>query len=258
MTFDGKPVELIRKSIKCMHLYVLPPDGRLRVTAPCRTPESAIEEFLASKAGWVRKHAERLASQPPAAEPAYETGEDVYFWGARYRLEARESADAWAELARAMAPPPERPAARDGARMRAAGTRRAAVWTRGGEAVVLCAWPGAAAKDRAAVLNLWYKGQVLAACRRYFAKWEPLLGVAAEDVRVRFMKTRWGTCNYRQKRVWLNLQLAKKPPECLEYIVVHELAHLIEKSHNERFRAVMDSHLPGWRAIKKQLNAQAQ
>jgi len=104
------------------------------------------------------------------------------------------------------------------------------------------------------VLQKWYRARLNEQLSPLIAKWAPKVGVTVAEVRIKQMKTRWGSCNAQARRIWLNLELAKKPPECVEYVLVHELVHLLERQHSERFRALMDQFLPNWALLRAELN----
>jgi predicted metal-dependent hydrolase len=180
--------------------------------------------FELSRLGWIRRQQARFAAQPRQSEREMVHGESHYVWGRRYRLMIEER-DA----------PPQ-------------------VRIHGGSKLVLQVRPGAAADKRRAILNAWYRAELKARIPDLIAKWGPLIGVQVTEWRIKRMKTRWGTCNIEAQRIWLNLELAKKPPHCLEYVLVHEMVHLLEQHHNERFRALMDQFMPQWQLYRDELN----
>jgi predicted metal-dependent hydrolase len=217
------PIELERKKIKNMYLKVVPPDGRIRISAPLRMSSDEIERFVAAKLDWIRQQQSKLADRHTHQVSSYEDGEELYCRGRKYRLAVMETASR-PEVC------PE------------------------GDRLVLYTKENSTPESRKKAIDRWYREVLAKEIPPLLHKWEKIIGVKAEGFSIRDMKTRWGTCNIRSRNICLNLQLAKKPPECLEYVVVHELVHLLEKSHNSVFKAYLDRFLPGWRSIKKELN----
>jgi len=220
---DGIDIEVVYKKIKYMHLYVLPPDGSVRITAPRHAGSEAIAGFAASKLAWIRQKQFQMTNRPVQPALQYLTGEQHSLWGTKYPLAVAES------------PKP-------GVVFRY-------------DTIYLYAPNQSTAGQRGAILDRWYRKQMQGMLPGLFAKWEGVIGVRANEVRIRNMRTRWGTCNVDKKRIWINLQLVKKPVECLEYVVVHELVHLIEKSHSAVFKMHMSRLLPGWVSVKKKMNS---
>lgn len=216
--------EVSRKAIKHVHLSVLPPAGKVRVAAPKAMPLDTIRLFVVSKLPWIRSQQRKLQSQERETPREFINKESHYLWGKRYLL----------EVSHADAVPVVRMSPRK---------------------LYLQVRPGADAARCEAVLDAWYRQQLRDAVPALLAKWEPLLGVKASRVFVQHMKTKWGSCTPESGYIRLNTDLAKKPPECLEYIVVHELVHLLEPTHNERFVALLDLHLPHWQHLRKRLNS---
>lgn len=223
-TVSGIKVDVVRKDIKNLHLGVYPPQGRVRVAAPLVISDEAVRLAVIDKLGWIRRQQAKFAAQPRQSQREMVNGESHYFLGSRYRLRVHEHD----------APP------------------RVAV--RGIASLDLYVRPGADAGQREAVLLRWYRDQLKALIPPLLDKWQSRLGVEVADWGVRKMKTKWGSCNPSSRRLWFNLELAKKPAPCLEYIVVHELAHLLERHHNECFTALLDTHLPQWRQYREMLN----
>lgn len=219
----GIPVEVIQKDIKNIHLSVYPPAGRVRISAPRRMNLDAIRAYAISKLGWIKRHQQRIQAQARETPREYLDRESHYVWGTRYLLET---------------------VAADG---------QARVELRH-SALLLHLRPGASEARKMALLAEWYRGLIRSAAPELIAKWQPRMGVQVSQVFVQRMKTRWGSCTPGRGSIRLNSELAKKPPQCLEYVVVHELAHLLEPSHNSRFVALMDGFLPGWKAIREELN----
>ena len=224
ITVNGLPVQIVRKAIKNLHLGVYPPHGRVRVAAPLRLSDDAVRLAVVGKLGWIKRQQARFDQQPRESRREMVSGESHYFLGRRYRLRVIEH---------------------DGSPRIVARNRF----------IELRVWPGSSDGKRKEVLERWYRHQLKQLIPPLLEKWQTMLGVALAEWGVKKMKTRWGTCNAEARRIWLNLELVKKPPQCLEYILVHELAHLLERHHNEHFIAVMDKHLPQWRQCREELNA---
>ena len=215
--------EVTRKAIKHVHLSVLPPAGKVRVAAPQAMPLDTIRLFVVSKLGWIRSQQRKLQAQERETPREFLNKESHYLWGKRYLLEINLA---------------------DAAPTVSLSPRKLILQVREGAGQARC-------KE---VLDAWYRQQVRDAVPALLAKWEPLLRVKATRVYVQRMRTKWGSCTPRSGYIRLNTDLAKKPPECLEYIVVHELMHLLEPSHNEHFAALMTRHLPHWQHLRQQLN----
>ena len=221
---NGLAVDVVRKKIKHLYVGVLPPLGRVRVSAPLRLDNEAIRLAVISRLGWIRRKQAQFERQERQSQREYVTGESHYFEGRRYRLEVVEQDS-----------PP-------------------AVVLVNNKTIVLSVRPGADRDKREEALYRWYRSRLRERLPTLVAEWERKLGIQVNEVRTRKMKTRWGTCNPRARRIWLNVELMKKPPSCLEYVVVHELVHLLERKHNNRFRKLMDKHMPQWRRRRDELN----
>jgi hypothetical protein len=222
---SGLPVQIVRKDIKNLHLGVYPPNGRVRVAAPLRVSDNAVRLAVIDKLGWIKRHRAKFAAQPRQTKREMVSGESHYYLGRRYRLRVVE------------------------------GRGPQCVIVRSRTILELYACAGADEEDRQRVLQRWYRERLREIVPPLLAKWEAMLDVSAASVGIKRMKTKWGACNTDARRIWLNLDLAKKPVQCLEYLIVHELTHLIEPRHNERFVSLMDRHLPHWRLHRKMLNA---
>lgn len=221
----GIQVEIVRKAIMHLRITVYPPDGRVRLAAPFWAGEKAIRLAVVERLAWIMGHREKFVGQVRQPERAMAAGETHWFQGKSYSLAIREVSG------------------------------REGVVVKGLDTIELALRAGAEVGHRRDLLDRWYRKQLKLEIAPLIAKWEPALGVKAASWGVRKMKTRWGSCNPAARRLWFNLELAKKPPECLEYVVVHELAHLLERRHDARFKEIMTLHLPQWRQIKKRLNA---
>lgn len=216
-------VEVVRKDIKNLHLSVLPPHGRVRIAAPRHMKLETIRIFAISRLVWIRSEQRKMRAQEREAPREYLDRESHYVWGRRYLLQRIEKdAAPSAELRH--------------------------------NRLVMQVRPGTDEARSREMLEGWYREQIRAALPALIAKWEPVVGAKVGKVFVQRMKTKWGSCNPQSRAIRLNTDLAKKPPECLEYIVVHELAHLIEPTHNARFSSLMDLFLPQWQHRRHLLN----
>ena len=217
-------VDVVRKDIKNLHLAVYPPDGRVRVAAPLLIDDEAVRLAVVSKLAWIKRQQDLFQSQDRQSAREYVSRESHYYWGDRYLL----------NVAYHDAPPQ--------------------VVVRNKSTLDLFVRGGSNTAQRERVLQEWYRQRLKEAIPPLIAKWEPIIGVEIADWRVKRMKTKWGTCTIEARRIWLNLELVKKPPQCLEYIIVHEMVHLLERHHNDRFVAYMDEFMPQWRLFRGELN----
>ncbi|VWC53285.1 metal-dependent hydrolase [Burkholderia aenigmatica] len=216
-------VDVVRKDIKHVHLSVYPPDGRVRISAPRHMASDLIRVYAITRLDWIRRQQRKLLAQERETPREYLNRESHYVWGKRYLLRIVE-ADA--------APTVKLEHSTLELRVR----------------------PGSDAGRRREVLDAWYREQLRSAVPSLLKKWEPLLGVRARRILVQHMKTKWGSCNPVSGNIRLNTDLARKPSECLEYILVHELLHLIEPTHNTRFQSLMDRFMPQWRQHRDEVN----
>jgi predicted metal-dependent hydrolase len=221
----GVRVEIVRKDIKNLHLGVYPPNGRVRVAAPHRVSDDAVRLAVIGKLAWVKRQRAQFETQPRQSEREMVSGESHYFLGHRYRLRIV---------------PREGPAT---------------VALRGKSIIELHVRPDMGAQERERALHRWYRQHLRQIIEPLLEKWQTVLGVQVTECRIKKMKTKWGTCNADARRIWLNLELAKKPVQCTEYVMLHELVHLLERHHTDRFLAIMDRHLPQWRGLREELNA---
>jgi predicted metal-dependent hydrolase len=210
----------MRKPIKNLHLGVYPPDGQVRVSAPEHLTDDNIRMAIASRLSWIKKQQAKFQNQPRQSEREMVSGESHYVFGKRYRLEVIE---------------------RRG---------RHEIRLKNHSILQLFVNPGTSTANRKRVLTEWYRQQLKDRIPDLLNKWEEVIGKPALVWGVKRMKTKWGSCNITQQRIWLNLELAKKPPECLEYVVVHEMTHLLERHHGDRFKSLMDRYLPQWRQYR--------
>lgn len=220
---DDVAVEIVRKKIKHLRLTVRPPTGEVRVSAPMRTSARRIHEFVASQLDWIRRQQQRIRTRKPPLVHAYSEGELHRVWDVERRLEIVE---------------------RDG---------RPSVELNG-DSIRLTVRPACSAAERKQLLASWYATLLRESVPPLIAKWEPVLEVSVARFFIRDMKTRWGSCTPRSRRIRLSIDLARQSPQCLEYVVVHEMVHILEASHNRRFVRLMDRFLPEWRLRKQELN----
>jgi len=215
-------LELVRKDIKNMHLAVYPPNGRVRLAVPEHMGDDSIRLFVISKIGWIKRQQRKFSEQDRQSELQFSSGESHYFRGKRYLLHVVDATHFSLEIQRGK--------------------------------FVMKVPPGTPLETKQNMMENFYRKTLRQDASVLFSKWESELGVHPAAWGIKIMRTRWGTCNTTIKRIWLNLELAKKPPQCLEYIVVHELIHLKERLHNERFHALLDSAVPNWKVLRSMLN----
>lgn len=216
-------VDVILKDIKNIHLSVYPPAGRVRISAPMHMKLDTIRVFAISKLGWIKQQQKKLREQERETPREYLERESHYVWGKRYLLNLAVSNEAPSVVLK---------------------HRR----------LFLSIRPGTDETKKQAILDAWYRDQVRKAVPRLISKWELILGVKVARIFVQQMKTKWGSCNFRTGGIRLNTDLAKKPRECLEYIVLHEMIHLLEPTHNARFVSLMDRFMPRWQFRREVLN----
>lgn len=221
---SGIPVEIHRKGIKNLHVGVYPPHGKVRVAAPLHLDDEAVRLAIVSRLSWIRRQRQGFARQERQSAREMVTGESHYFEGRRYRLNVVEQ--------------------KGNPQVRIASNSIMDLWVP----------PGSDCTARHGILERWYRRQLKSLIPDLLARWEPIVGVDVADRRVKRMKTRWGSCNIEARRIWLNLELIKKPRACLEYILVHEMVHLLERRHTERFREMMDHLMPDWKTRRAELN----
>ena len=215
--------EVLLKDIKNVHLSVYPPAGRVRISAPSHMSLDTIRVYAISKLDWIKKQQRKLREQERQTPREYIDRESHFVWGKRYLIKVIETNSA------------------------------ASVELTHGR-MVLRVRSGADENKKQAIVEEWYRREIKTAVPPLIAKWEPLMGVKVERLFVRRMKTKWGSCNHTAGSIRLNSDLAKKPGECLEYVVVHEMVHLLEPTHGESFIGLMDRFMPSWRQYRDQLN----
>ena len=223
LTLGGVLVDVQFKRIKNVHLSVYPPTGRVRIAAPERMKLDAIRLFAISKLGWIKKQQKKIQGQEHETPREYLERESHYVWGKRYLLQVVEADQA---------PSIEM-------------THRR---------IVLRIRPGTGEARRSALIEAWYRDQMKKAVPSLISKWEPVIGVKTARFFVQKMRTKWGSCNIASRIIRLNTDLAKTPRNCLEYIIVHELAHMLEPTHNARFASLMDHLVPDWKFQRQTQN----
>ena len=216
-------VEVVKKNIKNLHLSVLPPDGKVRVSAPEALSDDAIAMFVRTKIGWIRKQQEKFELQPRQSERQYVSGETLYVWGRQYFLRVEYS-------------------------------YKGNSLVLSGDNAILTVRKESTVKQRETFVNEWYRTLLKAEVEKYLPKWERITGLQCSSWQSKYMTTKWGTCNTSTGKIWLNLQLAKKPIECLEYVILHELIHLKVRNHGPEFVTEMNRYMQNWREIRNQLN----
>ena len=224
LTVANIEIYIQKKKIKNLHLYVKPPNGLVSVSAPEKMSNEAIERFIRTKITWIKNQISKFDNQLRQSEREYVSGESLYLWGKQYFLYTEYD------------------------------NKNSLVLS--GNKAILTVRKESNAKQRENFVREWYRDILKVEITRLMPKWEKITGLKALTWQTKYMTTRWGTCNPKTRKLWFNLQLAKKPQECLEYIILHELIHLVEKHHNERFIALMDRYMPMWREIKNTLNSQ--
>ena len=207
-----------------MHLYVKPPNGDVSVSAPLSMSDEAIERFVRTKASWIKRQIAKYDEQARQSEREYVSGETMYVWGKQYYLQTEY------------------------------GNKNSLVLS--GDKAILTVSKKSSATQRECFVREWYREQLKAEIERVLPKCIKLTGCVPTSWQTKYMTSKWGTCNPDTGKLWFNLQLAKKTPECLEYVIIHELTHLLERTHNERFVAHMDKFMPLWREVKVTLNGQ--
>jgi predicted metal-dependent hydrolase len=222
---EGLDVQLYRKDIKHMHLAVKPPRGTVNLSIPRSVSDEEARSVIVHKLEWIRTQQAKLANREGRSDRAIETGASHFFWGRRYRLTVAETSG------------------KEGVRVHDQST------------IELRVGPERDRAGRAEIMAAWYRRSLEDYISAYLPKWEKRMGVSSSKILIRKMKTKWGSCNIKSRRINLNLELASKPESCLEFVIVHELCHLLEAGHGKRFNKLMDGFLPGWREQKAILDA---
>jgi predicted metal-dependent hydrolase len=223
LTIGNITIDVIRKDIKNIHLAVYPPTGRVRIATPLKTSDEKVRLFAISKLGWIKKHQRNFDKQKRLPEKEFINRESHFYLGKRYLLNVIEQP----------------------------GKQHLEIKHRH---LNLFVKPRTSAGVKNQILNDWYRERLKEMIPPLIEKWEKILKVKVNAFGVKRMKTKWGTCTIEAGRIWINLELAKKPVSCLEYIIAHEMVHLLERHHNERFLAILSKHLPNWKHLKDELN----
>ena len=225
ITVENIDIELVRKKIKNLHLTVYPPNGRVRLSVPSHMDNEAVKSFVLTKLPWIKKQKTKYTTQELLPAKEFISGEIHPFSDEIYLLNVVETrGKQYVEL-------------------------------RNNKFMDMYVRPGSTFEKREKLMKDFYRQKLKEIIPSYIAKWERIMGVRVDEFGIKLMKTRWGTCNIRDKRIWINLELAKKPPHCLEYVIVHELVHFFERNHSDRFVAILEQKLPNWRLIRDELNA---
>jgi len=221
---NGLHVDVVRKNIKNLHLAVYPPNGRVRIAVPLRVNEEAVRLAVISKMAWIKRQQMKFEGQERETKKQYVSGESHYFLGSRYLLNVVEHSNA------------------------------GKIIVRNKKKIDLYIRRGSSADQRRRILLGWYRAHLRQVVPPLIEKWEKVMGVHVAEWGIKHMKTRWGSCNIRAHRIWINLELAKKSQRCLELVIVHEMVHLLERRHNEVFVNYMTKFLPQWRQFREELN----
>ena len=224
ITVGNISIDVVRKDIKNLHLGVYPPNGRVRIASPLKIDDEAVRLFAISKMAWIKKQQLKFEAQERQSQRRFVSGESHYYKGNRYLLNV---------IFHNTSPKVE---------------------IRNKTYIDLYVRVGSTKEQREKVLTEWYRKQLKSQIPPLIDKWEKIIGVKVGDWGIKKMKTKWGTCTIEKRRIWLNLELAKKSEHCLEYIVVHEMIHLMERKHSDRFIAYMDKFVPQWHFYKDVLN----
>ncbi|WP_461255250.1 M48 family metallopeptidase [Treponema sp. R80B11-R83G3] len=224
LVISGIPVDISKKSIKNMHLYVKPPNGDVTVSAPLSMSNEEIELFVHTKISWIKKQIKKFNTQLRQSKREYVSGETLYVWGKQYYLQIESGGRNSLELS--------------------------------GDKAIFTVRKNSDTAQREKFIREWYRKQLKGEIERLLPKWEKITGLKCNSWQIKYMTSRWGSCKPIARKISLNLQLAKKTPECLEYIILHELVHILEKHHNERFYSFIKKYMPKWKEIKSSLNRQ--
>lgn len=217
-------IEVEKKDIKNIHLSVYPPNGVVRISAPKRMDIDTIRVFALNKLKWIRKQQVTFKNQERETPREYLTKESHYFLGKRYLLKVLERNQPYEVILKH-------------------------------KTIELYVRPNTTEEKKREIIDEWYRKELKKLAHKLITKWEKAIGVQTNDFRVKKMRTKWGSCSVKAKRIWLNLELAKKPKNCIEYIIVHELVHLLEQSHNEIFISYMNKFMPQWKHHREELNS---
>ncbi|MCO6362001.1 M48 family metallopeptidase [Paracoccus sp. 08] len=226
LSVGGFEVEVVRKPIKNLHLGVYPPHGRVRVAAPLEMSDEAVRLAVVTRLAWIKRQQAKFTAQPRQSERRYISGETHFFLGQRYRLNLID------------------------------GCKAGQVTVRNSTTIDLYVRKDSDLAIRKRVFINWYRQELRSRAQPLMERWATEYGITPPIWGIKRMKTKWGTCNIEARRIWLNLELIKKPPQCLEYVIVHELAHFFERNHTKQFVALLDQMLPQWRIVRDELSAE--
>ena len=217
-------IEIVRKDIKNIHLAVYPPHGKVRLAYPKDVNENTIRLYAISKLSWIKKQQRKFVQQDRLTSRNYLDRETHYLFGKKYLLKVIVE------------------------------NKPAQVTIKRKTVIELSVRPGSTKEQKQKVLEDYYREELKERITVLLDKWQKKTGIKVNDFGVKKMKTKWGTCNREAKRIWLNLELAKKPIQCLEYIIVHEMVHILERHHNDRFQHLLKQYMPKWKHLKQELN----
>ena len=223
ITVANLSVELIRKNIKNMHLYIMRPDGKIKITAPARLSEEKIRSFILSKLDWIYKQQEKIKNEPRVLPQTFSHGETLYIFGKPYSLEVIVG-------------------------------KYPRKFVFSGNRAILYDKKESSTEQREKAVNEGLRLSLKAKVEELLPKWEKITGLHPSSFQIKKMKSRWGTCNTSTKKIWLNLELAHKKEECVDYVILHEICHLKVANHGKDFIALMDRYMPRWKELKKELN----
>ncbi len=223
ITIGNIPIDVVRKDIKNIHLAVYPPTGRVRIAAPFRINDDAVRLFAISKIIWIKKHKRKFIGQERLTLREYKDRESHYFLGKRYLLKVIELPSVPKVVLKH-------------------------------SIIELYVRDTTNLQNKRDIIETWYRNRLKEIVPGYISKWSKNMNVEVAEYGIKKMKRKWGSCNNKARRIWLNLELAKKPLHCIEYIVVHEMIHILERHHNERFYSLMNQYLPQWKQYRRELN----
>jgi len=224
-SFQNLDINIIRKKVKHLRMTVSPPHGDIKISAPLAVSNYTIREFIFAQLNWIKKQQLKFKNYEVQPQINYTSGETHYFFGNAYTLKIVETKS----------------------------NKKNRV-TIDEEFILFFIKPGSSSAKREKILYEWYRSELKKIIPDFIEKWQPIIGKEVLEWRIKRMKTRWGSCNIKVKRIWLNLELVKKSPQCIEYVLVHEMVHLLERYHNKNFYSFMDQFLPDWKIHRKQLN----
>ena len=222
LKYQNIDLEIIQKRIRHLHIRIRAPLGQVRVSAPLHVAMAKILQFIDSKIAWIKESQDKISKTKFEPKKKFLSGEEHNFFDKKYLLLIEEGAKNLVTLS--------------------------------GDKIILQSKNTSAIKKRQKILEDFYRQELKKLVAEYIKKWEVKMSVSVKEFGIKKMKTRWGTCNIKDQRIWINLELAKKPLQCLEYIVVHEMNHLLEKNHTKRFHSLMDQFLVDWKVRKEKLN----